>query len=166
MELVKIEEGLRLRGEVRVHVFDGDLPPLTGHELVRFLDAREPTSVYTNMVTDLGRAQMTKLLVGESADQFGYIGLSTSATTPSLTATALPNEIARKACSVIQSIATYYQRRIAYFSTTDFNSTGIVGAGGFDTTSTGGTMWTIASISLSKTNAQAATVEWRILSSS
>lgn len=157
---------MRLRGEVRVTVFDGDLPIMTGPELATFLDTREPDHIYTNMVTDLGRRQMTRRIVGESATILSYIGLSTSATTASLAATALTDEISRKPVSVIESIATYYQRYIAYYATTDFSSTGIAGAGGFDTASTGGTMWTIASISLSKTNAQSATVEWRVLSSS
>jgi hypothetical protein len=159
-----VVDGVRTVGEVRIYVIDGDLP--SGQDIAAYIDSRDPDQVYRNMVTDLGRAQMTKRIVGEAADPLGYIGLSTSATTASLGALTLTDEIARKAVSVMSSIATYYQRYVAYFSTTDFNSTGIAGAGGFDTSSTGGLMWTIAAIALSKTAGQAAIVEWRVLASS
>jgi hypothetical protein len=84
----------------------------------------------------------------------GYIGLTTSLTTPSLVLTALTDEIIRKAMSQRVSYLTYYQRYAAYYATTDFASTGIAGEGLFDTTSTGGAMWAVSSITVSKSAAQ------------
>ena len=165
--MAQLSDGVGIRGEVRVYVFDGDLPPMTTAELAGFVDtrARDECADYyetANLVTNVGRERMTKLIVGESTVGFGYIGLTTSLTTPTVGLATLTNKIKRNPCSVKESISTYYQRYIAYFTASDFTSTGIAGAGGFDTVSTGGNMYAAASITLSKSAAQGAVVEWRI----
>jgi hypothetical protein len=156
-----IEDRTGCVGEVSAYLFNGDLAPEVLNDprlLSGLLDSRLPDVVGKNMVTNVGRQQMTKLIMGESASLASYIGLSTSATTPSLAATALTNEIYRKAASIATSYLTYGQRRVTYFATGDFGSTGVQGEGIFDTASTGGSMWAIASISVSKTTTQSLVV--------
>ena len=152
-----IDQPVGFIGEVSAYVFDGDLEPEVLSDPAR-LDAliadRVPDAYTRNMVTNLARQQMVKRIIGESANGVGYIGLSTSATTPSLTALALTDEIFRKATSINASYLTYYMRYGAYYATSDFGSTGIAGEGLFDTASTGGTMWAITSLSVSKTTTQ------------
>lgn len=159
-----------MHGEVRAYVFNGDLS--TDTDLVSFIDSGEArrrcAEFYenTNMVLNVGRQQFTKLIVGETTTGMSYIGLTTSATTPTLALTALTNEIKRNMVTIKSSITTYYQRYVAYFTTSDFASTGIAGAGGFDTASTGGNMYVAASVTFSKTAAQGCVVEWQVLASS
>lgn len=161
--VLELKDHTGYTGEVHVLVFDGDLPLCdlvaviddSGHPLRSRLVSE---SITRNTVTNVGRQQMTKLIVGESASYGNYIGLSTSATTPSLVLTALTDEISRKACTIIASYLSYTQRKVAYFTTTDFASTGVAGEGIFDTTSTGGSMWAATSLSLSKTATQSLVV--------
>ena len=169
MSEVTVNDDMGIRGIVSVYTFDGDLPaeivsdPL---KLSAYLEGCEPSYVTRNMVSNVGRAQMTKLIVAETTATASYIGLTTSATTPSLTLTALTDELVRQAVSTRRSYNTYYQQYIAYFATTSFNSTGIAGAALNDTASTGGSQWAAASISLSKSNVQSATVAWLIQATS
>jgi len=159
--MTELRDGGTYIGEVRAYVFDGDLAPdvvVDPDRLGALLDQSTPTAVETNLVTNVGRAQMTKLIVGEAGPVVGYIGLTTSLTTPALTATALTNEIFRKAVSQRVSYLTYYQRYMAYYATTDFASTGLAGEGLFDTASTGGAMWAVTSITVSKSAAQSLVV--------
>lgn len=155
---------MRYHGAIRVVVFNGD--PGERHAL-DYLDGAPSTFVQSdqtvhNLVTNMGRQKMTQLIVGETTAGVGYIGLSTSAITPALTDIALTNEVARLALSIKQSISTYTQRYSAYAATGDFNSTGVVACGLFDTATTGGNMFADGSITLSKTNTQSATIDWRI----
>ena len=141
-------------GEVSAYLFDGDLTPEQLANLGATLENRTPDFQSSNLVTNVGRQQMVKLIVGETGPVLGYIGLTTSLTTPSLVLTALTDEIFRKAMSQRVSYLSYYQRYTAYYATTDFASTGLAGEGLFDTASTGGSMWAASSITVSKSAAQ------------
>lgn len=155
---MNIEDKGAYAGEVSAYLFDRDLTIDELRDLDITLAGRAPDLYVRNMVTNVGRAQMTKLIVGETGPVLGYIGLTTSLTTPALTATALTDEIFRKAMSQRVSYLTYYQRYAAYYATTDFASTGLAGEGLFDTASTGGSMWAVSSLTLSKTAAQSLVV--------
>lgn len=151
---MKIEDRTTVIGEVWAYVFDGDLTTGQLESLGATLEDRDPDFYSSNVVTSVGRAQMTKLIVGETGPVLGYIGLTTSLTTPSLVLTALTDEIFRKAMSQRVSYLSTYQRYAAYYATTDFASTGIAGEGLFDTASTGGAMWAVSSLTVSKSAAQ------------
>lgn len=151
---IETEDRSGYTGEVSAYLFDGDLTPTQLADIDGLLLGRIPDYRQINTVTNVGRQQMTKLIVGETGPVLGYIGLSTSATTPSLALTALTDEIFRKAMSQRVSYLSYYQRYMAYYATTDFASTGLAGEGLFDTASTGGSMWAATSITVSKTAAQ------------
>ena len=160
-----IDDGIHLRGEVRTYVLEGDLAPTLlsdPQRLCEYLDGLEPTGLYFNTVTNVGRQAYVQRIVAETTANIGYTGLTTSATTPSLTLTALTNEILRKANSVNQSYLTYTMRHVSYHSTVDWGSTGIAGIGLFDTASTGGQMFAAASISVSKTTTQSLVTDYRV----
>lgn len=151
---MNIEDGNSYSGKVSAYLFDGDLTAEQIRNLDTMLENLTPDFYSKNTVTNVGRAQMTKLIVGETGPVLGYIGLTTSLTTPSLVLTTLTDEIFRKAMSQRVSYLTYYQRYAAYYATTDFASTGIAGEGLFDTASTGGAMWAVSSLTVSKSAAQ------------
>ncbi len=168
-----IHDQYPLSGRVRVMVFDGDLPFADDPQiLARFIDSGEAeqqaafASEWKNLVTNVGRQQRVRLITDEESTGLRAIGLTTSNTTASLGLTALTNEIARNSLTVKETISTYTERYIAYFTTSDFGSTGLAGAGAFDATSTGGNMYMAASISASKSTTQGLVLEWQVTASS
>lgn len=149
-------------GQFRALVIEGDVP-----DVARALDYSTDFAVvsdvtWRNLVTNNGRAQMTKIIVAETTSVAFAIGLSTSAVVPALGDTALVNEIYRQNISVRQSFLTYSQRYVSVYTTNSFGSTGLAGAGLFDTATTGGVMWADASISVSKSTTQTLIADWRI----
>lgn len=162
-----VEDELHVVGTVRALVFDGDIDP--GRITAVLDDSGTPewkrivsVGQWRNLVTNIGRQQMTKLIVAETTLTARYMALSTSVIVAGFADVALTNEFIRVGLSVAQSFNTYYQRYSAYFSTVSFASTSIFAEGLFDTATTGGFMWADASISLSKTALQSAVVEHRI----
>lgn len=158
-----INDPQRFAGQFRALVLEGEF---ASSDAVDALDYPSPSVIsdqtWTNLVTNNGRAQMTKVIVAETTSVALAIGLSTTAITPALGDTALTNEIYRQAISVRQSYLNYYQRYAAVYATVSFGSTAIVTAGLFDTNTTGGIMWADSSISVSKSTTQTLVCDWRI----
>ena len=163
-----IDETMGYSGRVRALVFEGDIS--TGdieRALARPMDF---PLVYEftdhNLVTNLGRQQMTKLIVAETTSVASHIALSTTAIAPALTDTVatITNRIATQALTIAQSYLTYYQRYVAYYTTTSFGSTGIVTAALLDAASTAATtnLFADATISVSKSTTQSLIAEWQI----
>lgn len=166
---MRINDWLHVSGEVRAVVFDGEAGTSDAFAYL----AGEPSNavvvhdtIVHNLVSNIGRQQMTKLIVNETTARVAYLALSTSAITPAVTDLTLPSELIRQPISVIQSSLTYYQLYSAYFATGDFSSTGIAAAALNDTVTTGGNQWADATVSISKSTAQSATVQWTIFLSS
>lgn len=165
MAIVNDSQGFA--GEIRTLVLEGDVDPSRAVEILDNPQAPERQRLvdeqfYRNLVTNNGRAQMTKIILGESTSIALTIALSTSAIVPALGDTALTNEIYRQAVSVRQSFLIYYQRYVGVFTTVSFGSTGVVAEGLFDTATTGGIMWADASISVNKSTTQTLIVDHRI----
>lgn len=167
MELIE-DRGPVMRGEVRAYVFEGDIDPVrvandTGDEAWSRLVSEYATA---NLVTNLGRAQMTKILVGESTAVLLYMALSTSIIVPAFTdtVTTIPDRIITQPLSIKQSYLTYYQRYVSFFSTVSFASTGISTEALLDASSTASTtnLWADAAITVSKSATQSLLVDHRI----
>lgn len=167
---MEVSDGQRFRGQVRTLVFEGDisadrfmtvLDDRTQPEWNRFVEER----VVNNLVTNVGRGQMTALIVGSTTTRAGYLALSTAAIAPAITDTVLPSEFIRSALTTIQVYNTTYQRYATYFPSVSFTSTSINSVGLFDAASTGGNMYADASATISKTATQSLTVDWKILAS-
>lgn len=166
---VRVDEPMSLYGEVRAYVFDGEVPD--AHDPIRlrhFLDEEAERSAAAktysrNLVTNLGRERMVKLIVAESTAVASHIALSTTAVTPALTDTVgtITNRIATAALTIAQSYLTYTTRYVAYFTTTSFSSTGVVTEALLDASSTSATtnLWADASITVSKSSTQSLIVE-------
>lgn len=56
-----------------------------------------------NVITNVGLAEMVKLIFGLGGSPFKYLAIGTGTTTESVTDTALENEIARKQASITQT---------------------------------------------------------------
>ena len=166
--MINVDEGMGYTGRVRALVFEGDIS--TGdieRALARPLDF---PLVYEftdhNLVTNLGRERMTKLIVAETTKAASHIALSTTAITPAMTDTVatIVDRIATQALTIAQSYLTYYQRYVAYYTTTSFGSTGVAAAALLDAASTAATtnLFADATISVSKTTPQSLIAEWQV----
>ena len=163
-----MRDGQRYAGRVRAWVLDGDAS--TDELAAALSDRAHPMwgrvvdySEESNLVTNLGRERMTRLIVAESTAVASHIALSTSAIAPALTDTVamITNRIYTQALTIAQSYLTFGQRYVAYFATTSFGSTGIVTEALLDAASTAATtnVWADASISVSKSTTQSLIVE-------
>lgn len=160
------EERAPLCGEVRVLVVDGDV---SDDEAARLL-AGDPSLAARivrelrdhNLITNTSRERAAALWVAASTGGFnlpGYIGLGTTAITPSSTMTSLTGETYRKACSTLAVFQTYYSRWVANFTTTEVSGN-FLGMALFGSSS-GGDMHAIVSVSVSKSSSQSLIAEWR-----
>lgn len=156
-----------LRGEVRALVFEGDVDLAvlsdSGHEAWSRLVSEQ---ILSNLVTNIGRQQMTRLIVAETTAVCTYMALSTSVVVPALTDTVgtIPDRISTVALSVRQSISSFYQRYVGYFSTVSFASTGINTEALLDAQSTAAAtnLWADSAVSISKSGTQSLIVDHRI----
>jgi hypothetical protein len=166
--MARIEDIQPYRGEVRALVFEGDVEPMsvlsdTGNEAWRRLVSEYVSS---NLVTDIGRQQMTKLIVGETTALCLYMALSTSVVAVALsdTVASIPDRISTVALTVHQSFSNFYQRYVGYFSTVSFATTGINTEALLDASSTAAAtnLWADAAVTLSKSATQSLVVDHRI----
>lgn len=164
---MNIDDKFGLHGEVKVIVFEGELPAEIVADPAQMAAFIENTSgeTFRNLVTNVGRQQMTQLIVAETTSAAGYIAVSTGTIVPALTDTTLPSEIRRNAVTLRSAHNNIYQRYSTYFAPTEFSSTAIAACGLFDTATTGGNLFADAVISMSKTNTQGAVLAWTILAS-
>jgi hypothetical protein len=166
---LNVNDAQKFRGEVRAYTFDGDLDdPLAvlDDKAHPAWDRLAEERISSNLVTNLGRQQMTKLIVAETTLIAAYMALSTDAITPAVadTVATITSRTITQALTIAQSYLSTYQRYVAYFTTTSFGSTGIVTEALLDASSTSATtnLWADASISVSKSTTQSLVVEHRI----
>jgi hypothetical protein len=167
---MKIDDTMKFSGEVSCFVFNGEID-FGDQNLTEFIDTRTApawdqlvSEFHTpNLVTTVGRGQMTKIIVGETTLLCGYCALSTSTITPAIADTTLPSEKIRQAVSTRQSVSSLTQRYLTYFTTVSFGSTAIASEGLFDATSSGGNMWADATVSISKSTTQSLLIDHKIL---
>ena len=164
------DEEPRMRGEVRAYLVEGDV---SDEEAARVLagDTLEGRAhlayEHHNLITNTFRQRVAQLITASSTSGFvvpGWIGLGTSAVTPAASDTSLTGETYRKACATVATLSTYYARFVANFTTTETSGT-FLGMGLFSSSS-GGDMDAIVSVSVSKTTTTALVAEWRCLISS
>ena len=165
---MNIDEGQRMRGEVILTVLDRDP---TDAELRAVLDgaysplaARRIVRQVTvgNLITNVGRADITSRIInGNTTTIAGWIAVTQTAIVPAATDTTLTGETARKACSTVSVLSTYYQRYAATFTSADLGAVTIMGLGLF-TAAAVGNLWAIVSTSLAKTASESVVAEWRI----
>lgn len=168
---IEHDELVPARGELRLVVVEGDL---TDEEAARLLDGDAVLAgrvvsdhVSANLITNVARTRAAALWVAASTGTFnlpGYIGLGTSAITPTATDTVLAGETYRKACSTLAVYQTYYSRWVANFTTSEVSGT-FLGMALFGSSS-GGDMHAIVGTSVAKSTAQSLVAEWRWLHSS
>lgn len=166
---MKIDDTMKVQGEVNAYVFDGDID-FGDQTLTEFIDTRTAPawtrlaseSHSANLVTTTGRKAMTQIIVGESTVLCNYCALSTSAITPAIADTSLPTEKIRQVVSTRVSLAGAIQRYQTYFTTVSFGSTGIASEGLFDATSSGGTLWADATVTINKSTTQSLLVDHKI----
>ena len=84
------------------------------------------------------------------------------------TVATITDRISTVGLTIAQSYLSYYQRYVAYFTTTSFGSTGVVTEALLDAASTSATtnLWADASITVSKSTTQSLIVEHQVLASS
>ena len=168
-------DALTYRGTVRAWVLDGD--PSTDEVAAALSDPQHSMwgrvvdyAEHSNLVTNLGRQQMTKLIVAETTSVASHIALSTTAITPAAadTVATITDRVSTVGLTIAQSYLSYYQRYVAYFTTTSFGSTGVVTEALLDAASTSATtnLWADASITVSKSTTQSLIVEHQVLASS
>ncbi len=166
--MARIEDVQSHRGEIRALVFEGDVDPVavlsdTGNEAWSRLASEHITR---NLVTNIGRQQMTKLIVAETTSVCLYMALSTSVVAVALsdTVASIPNRISTVALTVHQSFSSFYQRYVGYFSTVSFATTGINTEALLDASSTAAAtnLWADAVVTISKSGTQSLIVDHRI----
>jgi hypothetical protein len=166
--MARIEDAQLYRGDVRALVFEGDVEPMavlsdTGNEAWLRLVSEY---ISGNLVTNLGRQQMTKLIVAETTATCLYMALSTSVVAVALTDTvaSIPDRISTVALTIHQSFSSFYQRYVGYFSTVSFASTGINTEALLDAQSTAAAtnLWADAAVTISKSGTQSLVIDHRI----
>ena len=162
---MEIRDAMGYAGRVRALVFEGDIS--TG-DVERALARPSDFALVSeltehNLVTNLGRERMTKLIVAETTGVASHVALSTTAIAPALTDTVgtITNRIYTQALTIAQSYLAYSQRYVAYFTTTSFGSTGVVSEALLDAASTAATtnLFADATISVSKSTTQSLIIE-------
>lgn len=157
-------ELIGIRGELRLVTWRGDV---SDEEAMAYLNGlwrpsrvvRDATT--SNLITNVGRANVASLATGSGGTAYSHIGVGTSVITPAATDTTLTGETFRKACSTVTTLSSYTMRFVANYTTGDFNAT-VRGFGLFDA-ATNGNMGAIVSANVTKDATHSLVAEWRWL---
>lgn len=157
---MRTRDGLQLVGRVTFWLLEGELNDDGVREV---LAGRRPALrvARANLVTNVGRAQITKRIT----DQAGvtsptHIAFGSTVFTPAVGDTTPTGEFFRKVCSTVAPHQSYFARYVMNALTTEANGT-IKGAF-LLTAAAGGDLWAEVSADIVKTSGQSLLSEWTL----